>query len=135
MWKWGGIALAVVGLISALVILVTSQSKPEGSLISTEEQLSIDMGVSYLPVTPRVSQYYGLTVDSGALVTEVVPGSMAEKAGLKVGDVIVAFNGTSLGEEAPLLGIIRACPPGNPITLDFWRGTSRQQAELVHADK
>lgn len=90
------------------------------------------MGVSYLPLTPALSQYYGLTVNSGALVTEVVPGSVSEKAGLRVGDVIIAFNDTVLGEEVSLLGIIRTCPAGNPITLEFWRGTSRQRVKLVH---
>jgi serine protease Do len=113
-------------------MLVASRPESGSSFSSVEEQLSIDMGVSYLPVTPGVSQYYGLTVDSGALVTEVVPGSISERAGLKVGDVIVAFNDTVLGEEVSLLGVIRTCPAGNPITLEFWRGTSRQKVELVH---
>jgi len=39
-----------------------------------------DLGITYLPLSPRLSAYYDLGVDSGALLTEVTPNSPADKA-------------------------------------------------------
>src|SRR3972149_11519096 len=67
------------------------------------------LGITYLNVTPAVSAYYRLGVQYGALVTEVVPGSPACLAGVETGDVILSFNGTRLGEDVSLLGMMMAC--------------------------
>ncbi len=74
-------------------------------------------------------------VDSGALVTEVVPGSPAELAGVQVGDVILSFNGTRLDEEVPLLGMMMSCPAGNRVTLEVWRVNNTAVVELLHTDR
>ncbi len=92
---------------------------------------SLDLGVTYLPLTPGLSAYYDLGVDSGALVTKVVPNSPADRAGVKVGDVILSFNGARVEEESSLLGMIRACPADSDIVLEVYRGNSRMVA-LVH---
>ncbi len=140
MRKRGGVVLAVIGVISVLVItaLVFSlQDRGENSIPASAvvNSVPIGMGVSYLPVTPRLAEYYGLGVDSGALVTEVAPDSIADKGGLKVGDVILAFNGTEVREDVPLFGMMRECPPGSPITLEVWRGDSYQKVELLHTSR
>lgn len=111
-----------------------------GQLVSSSEQLrgaqeyskTANIGIVYLPVTPSVSTYYGLGVDSGALVTQVITDSPADKAGLNVGDVILSFNGVSVGEEESLLGMIRSCPEGKAIVLEVCRGKSHQNIELVY---
>lgn len=128
----GVIATALV-VVLLRVFLSTGQSaerppsKPE-----QETATSINLGVTYLPMTPGVSAYYDLGVDSGALVTEVVSGSPADRAGVQVGDVILSFNGAILEEEAPLLGMMMACPAGNRITLEVWREKSRRIIEFTH---
>ncbi len=132
MRKWRRLVLVIVfaAMVAVLAIILVSENneKKEGA-----EPETIDVGVSYLPVTPELSKYYGLEVSYGALVTDVVRDSPADKARLKQGDVIVAFNGTELGEEISLLGIIRQCPAEDPITLEVWRGQSLQRVELVQS--
>src|SRR5690606_4074516 len=48
----------------------------------------------------------------GALVAEIVPGSAAEKAGLEVQDVIVAFNGRDVNTSSDLPPLVAATAPG-----------------------
>jgi len=129
-WKWGGVILGIAAVVTMIVVVTVSLlDQRDGALPNT---VTVDMGVSYLPVTPGVSDYYGLGVDSGALVTEVAPDSMAARAGVVVGDVILTFNGAEVREESPLLGAMRNCPAGNVIALEVWRGQSRQKVELIH---
>ena len=130
-WKRGGVILGIAAVVTMIVVVAVSLlDQRDGALPNA---VTVDMGVSYLPVTPGVSDYYGLGVDSGALVTEVVPDSMAARAGVGVGDVILTFNGAEVREESPLLGAMRNCPAGNVIALEVWRGQSRQKVELIHS--
>ena len=130
-WKWGGVILGIAAVVTMIVVVAVSLlDQRDGALPNA---VTVDMGISYLPVTPGVSDYYGLGVDSGALVTEVAPDSMAARAGVVVGDVILTFNGAEVREESPLLGAMRNCPAGNVIALEVWRGQIRQEVELIHS--
>jgi putative serine protease PepD len=58
----------------------------------------------------------------GVTVGEVSPGSAADSAGLKVGDVITAADGTQVATAEKLRAIIAGHKPGDSITLTFTRG-------------
>lgn len=132
-WKWGGVILGIAAVVTVIAVFTVCLPGQDATPVPTGEAVTVDMGVSYLPVTPGVSDYYGLGVDSGALVTEVAPDSMAARAGVVVGDVILTFNGAEVREESPLLGAMRNCPAGNVIAIEVWRGQSRQKVELIHS--
>ena len=72
------------------------------------DKTSAGLGIIYLPVTRGLSEYYSLGVDYGALVTEVIPGSPADRSGIQVGDVIIAFDDATLESKARLLGMMMA---------------------------
>ena len=68
------------------------------------------LGVSIYPVSPEIAKEYGLTESSGALVTAVAPGSSAEHAGIKTGDIITSINGVTMkrpGEVRNTIGMLR----------------------------
>jgi S1-C subfamily serine protease len=68
------------------------------------------LGVSMYTVTPDIAQSLGLSSAQGALVSQVVDGSPAEKAGIHTGDVITAVNGQpvkSNGELRNAIGLLR----------------------------
>ena len=127
--------ITVVILIGILLgVLLPWQSKNRSSPEQAQETgTAANLGIIYLTVTPGLSAYYNLGVDSGALVTEVVPNSPADKAGVKVGDVIISFNGTRVEQGTSLLGIMRTCLTGDRISLEIWRAKSSQTVEFVHA--
>jgi len=68
------------------------------------------LGVNIQTLTPDIAESMGLANTQGALVSQVVDGSAAEKAGIKAGDVITAVNGKSVKDAAALrnsIGLLR----------------------------
>jgi putative serine protease PepD len=83
------------------------------------------LGVSSTDVadlTPDVRARFDITVDEGAFVAEVVPGSAADEAGLQAGDVIVAIDGDEITESSDVRDAILDHDPGDRIELDIIRG-------------
>src|SRR2546423_11335227 len=81
----------------------------------------------------------------GAKIEGVSPGGPAEKAGLKVGDIITKYAGTALGglkaedddESGPgrkLVALARKLEPGDTVQLEFQRGSESKKAVLVAQD-
>ncbi|MBU0495972.1 MAG: PDZ domain-containing protein [Chloroflexi bacterium] len=66
------------------------------------------------PMEPGMGQ-------AGALITEVVPGSPAEAAGLQPGDVIVSVDRQRLQDGQNLADIVTQYRPGDEVTLGLWR--------------
>lgn len=72
----------------------TNLAKPVyDSLVSTGKVVRGFLGVGIQAVTTDLADSFKLDESKGALVTNVVPGSPADKAGLKRGDVIVEYQG------------------------------------------
>jgi serine protease Do len=72
-------------------------------------------------VTQSLAKSFGLDRPRGALVSQVEPGSPAEKGGLKPGDVIVAFNGKPIEQSNQLPPLVAQVKPGSPAKMDVWR--------------
>ncbi len=79
------------------------------------------LGVRIQEVTRDVARSLGLSRSSGALVFQVEPGGAAEKAGVKVQDVILAFNGQQVASSAQLPPMVGAVNPGSKATLKVFR--------------
>ena len=95
---------------------------------------AVNLGITYLPITPKLSSYYDLGVESGVLVTEVIPYSPADKAGVKVDDIIVSYNRVRLEEEVSLFGMMRACSSDNRIVLGVLREKGASIIELIYME-
>jgi membrane-associated protease RseP (regulator of RpoE activity) len=62
----------------------------------------------------------------GALVTQVVEGSPADRAGIQPGDLILAVDGVRMEEEDTLIRVIRRHRPGDRVEITLWsRGRER----------
>jgi len=103
------------------------------------------LGVQIVTLTPDVANSLGIEGTKGALVSQVVEGSAADKAGIKAGDVITSVNGDAVETGAELrnaiglarigerveLGVIREGKPRR-ITAEIGESTSAEP--LVAAD-
>ena len=71
------------------------------------------LGVYIQPVEDKVARALDLKNRDGALVSDIVEDSPAEKAGIKVGDVIKEFNGIKITDTAHLKNVVSSTAPGN----------------------
>lgn len=79
------------------------------------------IGVQIQNVDRALSQSLGLPRVGGALVNNITAGSAAEKAGVRVGDVILAFNGTDIVRSSDLPPIVGLTAPGTRAELTVFR--------------
>ncbi len=113
-----------MGLSFAIPIDVAMQVKDD--LVHDGKVTRGRIGVQIQDVNQALANSFGLPKPQGALISGVEPGSPAEKAGLKSGDVVLGVNGKEINQLSELSGAIAATKPGNNARLQVWReGKSR----------
>ena len=76
-------------------------------------------------------QQFDVQVDEGAVITDVVPGSAADKAGLQEGDVVVKADGKPVTSSEDLRSAIQAKKPGDKLTLTVNRGSTETTIDVT----
>ena len=89
------------------------------------------IGVQIAEVSKEVAESLGLGRARGVEVSLVDPGGPAERAGIRVGDIILAYNGQPLERSADLPRLVGASQVGSRATLTIWR-QGRQQDVAVN---
>jgi len=89
------------------------------------------LGVSSESVSPQIARAYRLSVDHGAYVAQVASGSAASQAGLKVGDIIVKFDGKDIQTSSDLGDAILSKKPGDQAQMTFSSGSSQKTATIT----
>jgi len=93
-----------------------------------------------LPVLERLKNgekidrgWLGVTISPAGpvTVTSVGKGTPAERAGLQVGDLILALNGTKVDDPYELIDLIAASRPGTKVVISVRRGSSEKQVSVV----
>jgi 2-alkenal reductase len=77
-------------------------------------------------LTPGMAHFFGLSADQGVYVGKVIKDGPADKAGMKDDDVIVAIDGTELGEETSLTDVLFTHKPGDVVQVTVARGNNQQ---------
>ncbi len=75
------------------------------------------LGVNIYTVTPDIAEAYGVDETQGALVSQILDDSAAEKAGLEVGDIIISVNGEAVDSAAELRNAIGLQRAGDEVKL------------------
>ena len=85
------------------------------------------LGIGIQSLTKELAQSFKLDQPVGAVITNVEKGSPADRAGLKVGDVILSYNGKKIEDPNELPRLVAATKPGEKAALEVWRDGKRQQ--------
>jgi serine protease Do len=89
------------------------------------------LGVSIQRMTPDIAASVGMKDARGVIVNDVVPGGAAEKAGIRPGDVIVAFNGEPVVDGNTLRNHVAQTLPGTPVNLTIVRDGREQTVQAA----
>ena len=105
-----------------------------------------EIGVRTIPIGPELANQLGLAADSGLLIVDVVPGSAADRAGLRAGtekaylgnypimiggDLLVAIEGQPVEDQQDLSHVMQNHRSGDTVTLTIYRGKKRMDVKVV----
>ena len=91
------------------------------------------LGVKGQPVTGDIARSLGMSVPRGVLVAQVYPGSSADRAGLREGDVILSIDGRAVNDEGGGAFAIGTHKVGDRVPMQIQRG-EREQTVTVRAE-
>ncbi len=124
-------SLLIAALVLALSVMVWSIAAAQDAT-TTEEPTAESTAEPTMPAmqeaTPSPRPFLGVALQdspTGVQVAQVVPGSAADDAGLKVGDIITAINGDAVSSSQDTATKVGALRPGEQINIDFTRGSDK----------
>ncbi|PWU15039.1 MAG: hypothetical protein C5B45_03440 [Chlamydiae bacterium] len=88
------------------------------------------LGVTLQPMDADIAKAFGLAKPEGALISEVVPGSAADTAGLKQGDIILEYDNKPVKSSEGLKTEISLKSPGSTIQLKIKRNQETKQISV-----
>jgi 2-alkenal reductase len=89
------------------------------------------LGIRYSPLSPRAAVALGLPAAAGIQVSAIDPGTPAERAGLRAGDIVTKFNDQQIDEEHPLQVLLVKTRAGDKARLTIIRGTETLTVEVT----
>jgi serine protease Do len=107
------------GVSFAIPINLAVQVKDQ--IVKTGKVAHARLGVEVQPLNQSLAESFKLKTPNGALVAKVTPDSAAEKAGIKVGDVILKFNDAPVLDAGQLSQRVGVMTPGDKASLEIWR--------------
>ncbi len=93
------------------------------------------MGIGLQTITPTLAAALKLPRSSGVLVSDVLPGSPAALAGLKINDVLLTLDGRPLDSIPALMGFTFEHVSGNPIGIQVLRGSKKLSFSIVPVEE
>lgn len=79
------------------------------------------LGTQFQDLNPELAEAFGLPVSQGAVLSSIAPGSPAERAGLRAGDVVTHFNGREVSSAADLRNLIGLARVGSQVEVSYLR--------------
>jgi PDZ domain len=88
------------------------------------------LGVGLTDLTPELRTHFGVPEDSGVMVAKVESGSPAEKAGIKVGDILTSIDGKAVKSSWDLGAKVRDYDDGQQVPVEVWRNGKAQNLSV-----
>jgi serine protease Do len=89
------------------------------------------LGIRIQPLDVQLAESFGLKAAEGALVSEIVPSSPAEKAGIKAEDVVLEFDGKKIRASSDLPLYASMAGVGKRVRLKVWRDGKEREVYVT----
>ncbi len=93
------------------------------------------MGVMLADLTPEMAEGFGLNGQEGVVIQRVLPGSPAEKAGMKRNDVVIAFDGKPVADREKFRLRVADTATGRRVPIDVIREGHRMTFSIMLSDR
>ena len=93
------------------------------------------LGIEPLEITPELAETFSLKQTEGVIVTGVLQGGPAAKAGIKPGDIVTHVAGEEIGNVSELLTRIASLTPGKSAKVEILRRSDAMTLEVVPAQR
>lgn len=93
------------------------------------------LGVTVQPLDPDLAEYFGLNINDGVLVSSVISGGPAHKAGLRSGDIIVAFNNEPVQNTRDILQKVGRAKVDDKVKITIIRDKKRIILDAVVGER
>jgi hypothetical protein len=95
------------------------------------------LGINLTELTPELRAHFGVPEGEGAMVSKVEPGGPAEKAGIKVGDILTSVDGQAIKTSWDVMAKVRHLEDGQQVPLEVWRNGRAQNltATIVERER
>ena len=105
--------------------------KAAEDLVNNGKIIRAGLGCIVQGLTPQMAKSFGLASTEGALLAQINPGSAAEKAGLKAGDIVLAVNGGKILSSGDLVAKLYTHSPGETVELTIMRNGQQSTLPVV----
>jgi serine protease Do len=109
---------------------IVDELKQKGSVTR-----DIVIGFDVQPVDSRIARYFGLRSVRGVIVSDITDAGPADKAGVKIGDIILEANNEGINSEQDLIGVLVDATPGETMVLSVYRDKQTVDVEVVLGKK
>jgi membrane-associated protease RseP (regulator of RpoE activity) len=93
------------------------------------------LGVALTELTPELRAHFGVPEETGVMVARVEPGSPAEKAGIRVGDIVTRIDGGTIKSSWDVSGKVRKLDDGQQVPIEVWRNGRAQNVTATIVEK
>ncbi|MEO0770029.1 MAG: S1C family serine protease, partial [Cyanobacteria bacterium J06649_4] len=95
----------------------------------------LGLGMQMIPLPENVRSQHSLTNENGIMVISVEPDSAADRAGMTIGDVMVAFNDENLASLRQIQTLLGPQSVGNEIAIKLLRGGELQTMTVTVGER
>ena len=93
------------------------------------------LGVALTELSPELRAHFGVAGDAGVMVARVEAGSPAEKAGIKVGDIVSRIDGKEVESSWDVSAKVRRFDDGQQIPIEIWRNGKAQNVTATIVER
>lgn len=93
------------------------------------------LGVGLTDLTPELRAHFGVPEGEGVMISSVESGSPAEKAGIKVGDILTSVDGQQIEASWDVRSKVRRLEDGQQVPVELWRNGRAQTVTVTAAER